>query len=792
MNHLHLKHITYPLYPENKVAFTYGNASTGNARGRIIAMTDATGTTSYHYDVLGRADTTTRRIILPGSALALTFRTHTARDAFGRTLAITYPDGERLTYHYDAAGRLRSLTGIKHGDIYPYIDSIYYNPAGQVIVQWYNNHTFNVTNYDSRQRLSGQYVQSSSMGVLLDAAYDYDNVNNITSIEQIAPSVLTMGGFYRRHFTYDTQNRLIYAEQMSSCLGNWKDTYNYSPAGRMTNLNHIDPFDPASEYANTYAYHCNNATHQPWAYVNSLTNTQTSLYWTHSGQLLASIEKQLMLHCWDDAGQLLMATGHNGSGYYGYDGNGKRVYKLSGETNINEGQGGLQITSLFKSLTIYPNTLVTLFSDVDNTPVYTKHYYAGTQHIATRAGAGGFDEVYHHWVDDATTSERVRAEVLLKRATHKLSNLHLTTSVRPCFANGSPADQLTSVHVNGVIYEWSLLPDVFIQQCQTRYNYSSAREQAVWFRHIDHLGSTAWVTDAYGRPVQYAMYSPYGQTLINQQTSGYDERFKFTGKERDAETGYDYFGARYYASGGLAITRAPTQNNIGPFWLSVDPLTDKYPDISPYAYCAWNPMKYVDPDGREKHIFINHNHEPKELHNDPAIYWAAENYIDNTNTIHIWAHGSSNSMTFYKIGEGNITKYGVDEIMTFLYENVFEQSSAWEDHIINGSQAVIVLHSCDAGKGDKNFAQQLSTRLPNTVIIAPNNKIAIKVEYDESKSEELGVFHVSENRANTTSSKYQRDNKGAWMMFRDGKLIGSFDGESKPNATRPEKFHLDE
>lgn len=67
--------------------------------------------------------------------------------------------------------------------------------------------------------------------------------------------------------------------------------------------------------------------------------------------------------------------------------------------------------------------------------------------------------------------------------------------------------------------------------------------------------------------------------------TGYDERYKFTGKERDAETGYDYFGARYY---------------IPPFlhWLSVDPLADKYPNISPYAYCVWNPIKHIDPDGR--------------------------------------------------------------------------------------------------------------------------------------------------------------------------------------------------
>ena len=60
-----------------------------------------------------------------------------------------------------------------------------------------------------------------------------------------------------------------------------------------------------------------------------------------------------------------------------------------------------------------------------------------------------------------------------------------------------------------------------------------------------------------------------------------------TGKERDEETGYGYFGARYM------------DHELMTMWLSVDPMSDKYPSISPYAYCAWNPVKLVDPDGRE-------------------------------------------------------------------------------------------------------------------------------------------------------------------------------------------------
>ena len=68
-----------------------------------------------------------------------------------------------------------------------------------------------------------------------------------------------------------------------------------------------------------------------------------------------------------------------------------------------------------------------------------------------------------------------------------------------------------------------------------------------------------------------------------------------TGKERDSETGFSYFGARFYDS------------DLMTGWLSVDPMADKYPSLSPYAYCAWNPIKLVDPDGRELTKFEDEN-----------------------------------------------------------------------------------------------------------------------------------------------------------------------------------------
>ena len=62
--------------------------------------------------------------------------------------------------------------------------------------------------------------------------------------------------------------------------------------------------------------------------------------------------------------------------------------------------------------------------------------------------------------------------------------------------------------------------------------------------------------------------------------------YTFSAKERDPETGLSYFGSRYYSS------------DLG-IWLSIDPQSAKYPSLSPYVYCADNPVRLVDPNGEE-------------------------------------------------------------------------------------------------------------------------------------------------------------------------------------------------
>ena len=73
-------------------------------------------------------------------------------------------------------------------------------------------------------------------------------------------------------------------------------------------------------------------------------------------------------------------------------------------------------------------------------------------------------------------------------------------------------------------------------------------------------------------------------TYLSQTSTSWETRYTFSGKEKDAETGYSYFGARYYDS-DVSL------------WLSVDPLSDEYPSTSPFMYVLGKPTALIDPNG---------------------------------------------------------------------------------------------------------------------------------------------------------------------------------------------------
>ena len=158
--------------------------------------------------------------------------------------------------------------------------------------------------------------------------------------------------------------------------------------------------------------------------------------------------------------------------------------------------------------------------------------------------------------------------------------------------------------------------------------------EPVYYFHSDHLGSASWITDGTGAAVQHLQYLPFGEHFVNERSAAYDERFTFTGKERDAETGYYYHGARFNSS------------DLG--WLSVDPQFEKLPSTTPYNYCLWNPIILHDPDGEIPWILI------------PIIKGVAGAAIDAAAQVTIsMANGQSFSQAVSKIDYTSVLTAGI-------------------------------------------------------------------------------------------------------------------------------------
>jgi RHS repeat-associated protein len=115
---------------------------------------------------------------------------------------------------------------------------------------------------------------------------------------------------------------------------------------------------------------------------------------------------------------------------------------------------------------------------------------------------------------------------------------------------------------------------------------SAQTTEVVTYYHTDAIGSVRMITDANGQVVERHDYLPFGEEWSAPSSS---EGRLYTGKERDRETGFDYFGARYYASGGGRFT------NVDPGHVNGDTYDPQ--SWNAYAYARSNPLRFIDPFG---------------------------------------------------------------------------------------------------------------------------------------------------------------------------------------------------
>jgi len=147
---------------------------------------------------------------------------------------------------------------------------------------------------------------------------------------------------------------------------------------------------------------------------------------------------------------------------------------------------------------------------------------------------------------------------------------------------------------------------------QNEFTYSSNPTSTLRYYLGDNIGSTSLLINSDGSICSESDYYPYGKESVVQAPCTSTEEFKYTGKERDSESGLDYFGARYFAS---SMGRW-----MSPDW-SEKPMAvpySQYDDpqsLNLYGYVRNNPITGIDADG---HCGGGDTPNCQKLPNNPA------------------------------------------------------------------------------------------------------------------------------------------------------------------------------
>ena len=250
---------------------------------------------------------------------------------------------------------------------------------------------------------------------------------------------------------------------------------------------------------------------------------------------------------WDEENRLLGISDNGFVSQYWYDASGERTVK---ESFDNEGVYVNGALSGARTGTSKFTAYISPYMVVSQGGNYTKHVYMGSQRITSKVSNSGI----------FSTSPVNTTDLQAKLSQQ-------TTKIKERF------DSL------GVQYSG-------LQQTGGLVSASPATTADSYFYHPDHLGSSSLITSGSGDLVQHIQYVPFGEVFVEERNTTWSTPYKFNGKEQDEETGLCYYGARYY----------DPRTSV---WLSVDPLAEKYPNVGSYVYCVNNPVKYIDPDGKD-------------------------------------------------------------------------------------------------------------------------------------------------------------------------------------------------
>jgi RHS repeat-associated protein len=279
--------------------------------------------------------------------------------------------------------------------------------------------------------------------------------------------------------------------------------------------------------------------------------------------------------------------------HYVYDHAGERIMKSSiTQTTVQLNDETINTVTTLEPYTLYVNPyyVVTSFSNADQR---SKHYYMGTQRVATDIG------VDYGMSPSPEQTERARGgdDAAMTEATQGLE-----TDQVPFQSLGYKQDlERVLLGLSGEIgvedLSEALAPiESFYPELSAGVNSGEGIEsepplyigtRIMYWYHPDYVSNVDMVTDKSGEAYELFLYNAWGESLhhwSSSSTNSWSSPYRLNSKELDSETGMHYYGARYHHP-KLSV------------WMSVDPKAAEMPSWSPYSFAFNNPIFFIDPDG---------------------------------------------------------------------------------------------------------------------------------------------------------------------------------------------------
>lgn len=519
-------------------------------------------------------------------------RTRSAFDALGRVKWSDYPEarnerGEieryRLRPAYNQAGALvrveleGPLGQDDRGVRQPRVQRIAYNAKGQCTLIVYGNGLMTRYAYGADTfRLARQRTERCSQpddvtylptgGLLQELGYVYDLSGNILRITDLTPgsgvqnnpgalrfpelrALLSAGDALVREFAYDPLYRLI------------------SATGRECgNIPSPRPGDDSARCGYNSGNH--GAANQDNA-PNMTTLYQEAYDYDPAGNMLRLVHRK---------------GGSGGAGWarhFGMAGNSPHIWQekvadvLAGRTP-DEGIGGNHLTHWGNDEDVGLSHVYDANGNLvrENTDRHFEWDHADRMKVFRRQAETGKPTVFALYLYDAG-GQRMKKLVVTG------SSYRTTTYLGAAFEYHTEASLVhTTKAENASLHIMDEQGCIAIQRVGAAFDGDGASEHALHYCLRDHLESHALVVSGDGAWINREESFPYGEVSFG---SFERKRYRFTGKERDSESGLNYHSARYYAPW---LAR----------WCSCDPMSPKS-GVNQFLYVRSEPIGHVDPSG---------------------------------------------------------------------------------------------------------------------------------------------------------------------------------------------------